>query len=489
MTGDDLKKHLEEISDHVDGKKILQKDPNLNNINLDIEKIHKDGRELSAEEKERFLDNRIAYEKREMNKDLEKIITSFTDKIHLAEQVIDILPLYYDNSGLWWRWSQKKCRWQIIDEVDLMNSVAWSSPLNTVNSKERGEIIQALKQVSRARKPIDTPLNWLQFDDEVIDLKTGERFKATPQYFLTNPLPYKIGREEETPNIDRIFAEWVGENYVKLLKEIIAYCMIRDYPLNRIFCFIGAGMNGKSKFLDLLGKFIGPENCCSTELDTLLNSRFGVTKLHKKLVCQMGETNFNEISKTSILKRLTGGDLVSFEYKNKNPFDERNYAKILIATNNLPTTTDKTIGFYRRWVIIDFPNQFTEKKDILSEIPEQEYNNLSNQLVKLLMDVLSKRQFTNEGTIEERQQKYEDHSNPLEKFLKENTIEDFNSNIFKWEFSERLNAWCKDNRFREITDVSIGKKMKQIGIENKLISSGQFGDNKQWRAWIGLKWK
>ena len=91
----------------------------------------------------------------------------------------------------------------------------------------------------------------------------------------------------------------------------------------------------------------------------------------------MGETNFNEMSRTSKLKKLTGGDLIGFEYKNKNPFEAKNYAKILIATNSLPTTSDKTLGFYRRWMIIDFPNQFSEKKDILKDIPEEEYESLA----------------------------------------------------------------------------------------------------------------
>lgn len=190
-----------------------------------------------------------------------------------------------------------------------------------------------------------------------------------------------------------------------------------------------------------------------------------------------------------MLKKLSGGDLINFEYKNKTPFNDKNYAKILIATNNLPATTDKTIGFYRRWVIIDFPNQFNEKTDILSEIPEEEYHNLANQLVGVLMDLVTKREFDMEGTIDERMKKYEDHSNPLERFIRENTIEDFNSHIFKWEFEERLISWCKDNRFRELNPVAIGKRMKQMGIENKLIRVHDLENSKQWRAWVGLKWR
>jgi len=43
--------------------------------------------------------------------------------------------------------------------------------------------------------------------------------------------------------------------------------------------------------------------------------------------------------------------------------------------------------FYRRWTIIDFPNQFTEKKDILKDIPEIEFNNLATKCVVILKNL------------------------------------------------------------------------------------------------------
>jgi len=424
----------------------------------------------------------------EEKKQIDKVITSFNTKFDLAEQILEYIPLFYDDVGMWWRWNHNKFCWDIVDEVDILNNVTYSSYANTINAKERGEIIQALKQVSRQKRPEDAPLSWIQFGDEIIDIETGDRFKATSKYFLTNPLPYKLGEIEDTPTIDKIFEEWVGKEKVILLKEIMAYCMLRDYPIHRIFCFLGAGLNGKSCFLNLVRKFIGENNISSTELDILLNSRFEITKLHKKLVCQMGETNFSEMNKTSILKKISGNDLIGFEYKNKKPFGEKNYAKILIATNNLPATTDKTDGFYRRWISIDFPNRFTEKIDILSTIPEIEYNNLSLQLVGILIDLLKNRSFTNEGTIEQRKKDFEDRSNPLEKFMKEYVTESFEGYIWKWEFEKKLNEWCKENRFREISSVAIGKKMKDLQISQKLMSAGMFGESKQWRAWIGINW-
>jgi len=424
---------------------------------------------------------------------IEKVIRNYFNKEDLSKQLLQIQPLYYDKSKIWWAWDKKEYKWEIIDETDILNLVNQLSFANTIKSQEKTEILESLKQSSRLNKPEEIKKSWVQFKDMIIDIETGEEFKATPKYFVTNRIPYSLHQEKfiETPVMDKIFEEWVGEDYVQTLYEIIAYCLVPDYPIHRIFCFIGEGLNGKSCFLNLLRKFIGQENVCSTELDTLLTSRFEITRLYKKLVCQMGETNFNEMNKTSILKKLSGGDLIGFEYKGKNPFECLNYAKILISTNNLPTTSDKTIGFYRRWCIIDFPNRFSEKKDILQDIPEEEYQILAVKCLGILKDLLDKREFYKEGTIEERTKKYEEKSNPLDKFMKEFIIEDCDGFIWKFEFEKKLNDWCKENKFRQLSEVVIGKKMKEKGIFQELRQSDWLTDGvkKQFRAWVGINLK
>lgn len=426
--------------------------------------------------------------------EITKTIQRFVDKKDLARQILAIHPFFYDDAKIWWSWCKESFRWKLVDETDVLNMVdTICEGIDTINSKERNEILEALRQVSRENRPTSVKPTWIQFNDIIFDVETGEEIKATAEYFVTNPIPWELHKEKyvETPVMDRVFEEWVGKEHVKTLYEILSYSLLPSYPIHRIFCFIGAGMNGKSKFLELLRKFIGTTNCCSTELDTLLQSRFEVTRLHKKLVCQMGETNFNEMSKTSMIKKLCGGDLIGFEYKNKNPFEEINYAKLLISTNNLPTTSDKTVGFYRRWMIIDFPNQFSEKKDILDEIPEEEYEILAVKCCNMLKDLLDKREFHKEGTIEERMQKYEAKSNFLEKFMQDFIGEDPNGYITKAEFYKKFSEWCKENRHREMSDNSLGKKMKELGFETIKKHFDWLYDGKggQLRCWCGIKWK
>jgi putative DNA primase/helicase len=423
-------------------------------------------------------------------KNFETTIGKAFDKKDLAERIIEVQPCYYDKSKNWWLWDWPQTKWERVDETDILNAIDRQASINTINSKERNEMLEALKQVSRLNEPIPVGENVVQFKNTIVNVTTGEHSRATPHLFVTNPIPWDLQEDRffDTPTMDRIFEEWVGKDHVQTLYEILAYCLLPDYPIHRIFCLIGAGMNGKSKYLELLRKFVGRDNCCSTELDTILQSRFEVTRLHRKLVCQMGETNFNEMNKTSQLKKLSGGDLMGFEYKNKDPFEDINYAKILIATNNLPTTSDKTVGFYRRWMIIDFPNQFSEKKDILDEIPNEEYESLAVKCLLILKDLLERRSFTNEGSIEERVKRYEDHSNPLEKFLAEFVDDDADGFVFKKGFADKLRDWCKQNRFRQLSDVTIGKKMKELGYSHGL-RSADWTAGRRYPAWFGIKFK
>lgn len=461
-------------------------DKKFEKIMKNIEKLDQDdANELTKKlEKERDI--------KERHKTFGTMIGKIFDKKELAQQLMFTHPIFFDKARNWWLWNHIETKWERVDETDIMNAVDRQATIKSINAKEKNEMLEALRQVGRLNMPSSIPPTWVQFQNIIYDVQTGEERKAIPEYFVTNPIPWEldINRFSQTPIIDKIFEEWVGEDYVETLYEILAYCLLPDYPIHRLFCLIGSGLNGKSCFLTLLKRFIGKNNCCSTELDTLIHSRFETTKLHKKLVCQMGETNFKEISQTSLLKKLTGGDLIGFEYKNKDLFDEVNYAKIIIATNNLPTTTDKTIGYYRRWMIIDFPNKFSEKEDILSTIPEEEYGALAVKCVFLLKDLLEKREFKNEGSVEDRIKRYEDHSNFLDKFVREFTIEKFDGYITKADFLKKFESWCREEHHRVMAENSVGKAMRKLGIiANRRSFDWAFdGRGGKIMIWEGISW-
>lgn len=420
---------------------------------------------------------------------LAESFNQFTDYLQIAKEFIKIHPLYYDAGKNWWIWDFKRKCYVFTDETDILIAIDNNIKNPSAKANIKSELLEALRRAGRKNKPKDFKPTWVQFKEKIVDFKTGLEFEATPEYFSTNPINWELGEEEDTPTLDRLFEEWVGKDNVLTMYQIIAYCILQDYPVHRIFCFFGEGLNGKSCFLRILKNFIGEQNCTATELELLLNSRFEITRLHKKLACLMTETNFEEMAKTAIIKKLTGQDLIGYEYKNKNPFDDVNYAKILISTNNLPPTTDKTIGFYRRWLIIDFPNRFKEGQDIVGIIPDVEYKNLAKKSIRILKDLIGLGKFHNEGEIEERMKRYEDRSNPFDKFYRENVEESHEDFIGKTEFKRRLEEFCKENRFRTISEISINKRMKDLGIFDGMKDYFQSGERHNFRVWLSIKWK
>lgn len=363
---------------------------------------------------ERCIDSAYKYPDNNINVSLK--LDNYKENV---ERIFESQPFFYDENCNYWLWDELNYSWRIVDELDMTLMIEQSLSIygSLVNSHIRSSYHEAIKEVGRTKKPKELDKDSIQFKDTIFNVKTKTTMKATPEYFCVNPINWKLGLNEDTPVMDKLFKEWVGEENTKILYEILAYCCLPNYPIHKMFCFIGSGCNGKSQFLNVINKFVGKNNISSTELDTLLDSRFESVKLYKKLVCVMGETNFGVLSKTSLLKRLSGQDLIGFEFKGKKPFDDYNYAKILISTNSLPVSNDESDGFFRRWLIIDFPNRFAEGKEVYLDIPDIEFENLTLKITNLLPKVIETGHFTNEGDIEQRKKKYIMASNPLPFFI------------------------------------------------------------------------
>lgn len=386
-----------------------------------------------------------------------------------AEYFIKHQPLFYDKSGLWWMWSFDKSKWDMIDEVDVLIGIK-KDGVDTISSKSKTEIITALKQVGRVNSPKEVDKNWIQFKDKIIDLESGNIFEATPEYFITNPIPWKIGKVGDTPTLDKYFKQWVvqkglqDESYVETLYEIIAYsCMSKQF-LQRMFAFVGSGSNGKGVFLSILGKVLGEDNCCSSELGLLASNNFEASALYKKQACFMGEVDAYDMQNTNTIKKLSGEDKMRYCFKGKTPFTEKSSTTCLMNTNSLPVTPDKSKGFYRRWLIVDFPHEFPVGKDILSEINDEEFENLAFKIIEISKKLLKKKQFTNEGNLETRIQRYEDRSNPLMSFIENNCEEDPSLFIPLQEFSKKFNEYLKTHRLRQMTPIKISRALKDEGF-------------------------
>lgn len=446
--------------------------------------------ESTHEKKDKFMNYLLDYlnlEKlsKDKIKDILKINLHINNFQLNVEEFYKVQPFFYDKAKIFWFWNEIEFKYEIVDETDLMRILDRDLGFcgQTVTTTFKSNYIEAFKRVGRNYHPKEAPIKWIQFKNKAFSLTSKKTHDVTHDYFFTNPIPWDIGKSEDTPVMDELFKSWVGEEYVITLYQIIAYCCYRNYPIQLLFSLCGSGRNGKSQFLKIVDKFIGKDNVTSTELDQLLGNRFESFKLYKKLVCNIGETNFGVLDQSSILKKLTGGDKIGFEKKNKDPFDDYNYAKPIIASNSLPSSSDTSDGFYRRWAIIDFPNEFEERgRDIVETIPEIEYNNLAKKICRILPELLKKGKFTNQGTIAERRNKYIEMSNPLEKFINEHCETDESYYESSSKLYTKYMQFLKKNKKRIVKRTEFNKVLDEEGFYQERNSK------KVNEEWISGRW-
>lgn len=383
-----------------------------------------------------------------------------------VKELYKVTPLFYDRAGIFWMWNTGLFKWEKTDEIDLLNMLKEALNEDIINSKNRQELINLLKQTGRKSIPKPIKSWWVQYKDKIYDIKTGDIFQASPEFFVKNPIPWRVGLTEETPTIDKLFNEWVGADYVKTLYQILAYTTCPDRFMQRIIAFVGGGSNGKGTCVKLVYKFLGEDNSISSELKLISENQFETAIIYGKLLCVFGEVSYDDLKNTNTLKQIAGEDKLRYCFKGKTPFTDVNTAMGLCLTNSLPITRDRTLGFYRKWLVIDFPNQFNGVNvDLIKTIPEIEFENLARKCLRILKELYENPSFENEGNFEERMKKYEERSNPILRFVEECCDETSGENIPLREFANACNEYLKQKHLRILTAKQISKVMKDEGFQ------------------------
>jgi len=404
----------------------------------------------------------IINEKKEKKEKTQKALLTVRGQL---ENFWEEQPFYYDKSKIFWLWDGEYKKWRMSDEVDFLNSIQKQLGLETLDMKLKNQLIEGFKQIGRKHTPKPIKKHWVQFKDKIYDIIHDKVFVATPEYFVKNPIPWEVSGNIETPTIDKLFGEWVGEDKKVCLYEFIAYAICPDKFMQRIFAFCGGGANGKGTYIKLCYKFFGDDNCVASELKSLSEDKFEPAILFGKLLCVMGEVSHSDLNNTNQIKKISGEDKLSFQFKGKTPFTDENTATGVCLTNSLPRTPDKSIGFYRKWFILDFPNQFSGiKYDIINSIPDEEFNNLATRALQVLKKLYSKRKFSFEGDFDERVLKYEERSNPVMKFLEEFYEESSGGYLPLREFTNECNTYLKKHHLRVLTAIQIGKVLREEGF-------------------------
>lgn len=448
---------------------------------------------LKAAKNEGF-DLKGFHDDEELSPDVDRFFDQENGKSHFrAAYVADELMQEHTyatrkNDEITFRYEPAKGTYELYGEAHIKNQTL--TKLGKYTSINRQNEVLNFIQKRTYKDLYDSPTHLIVVKNGVLNLQSGQLEPHSPEIFILNALNVQYDPKADCPNFKKFLKEVVAEGDVETIQEYIGFCLHRQYTFHKTLLLVGEGANGKSTLLETLRALLGNENVSNESLQILQNNRFAVSQLYGKLANIYADLPAIALKDTGIFKMLTGNDTISGEHKFKPIFNFKNYAKLIFSCNQIPQTPDDTAAFYRRWIIINFPNQFLDAdahtdKNLLTKLTTtQELGGIFNWALDGLKRLLQNKQFTAGKTIEETKQQYIQSSDPIRAFTEECLTETPNFVTAKDDVYNAYVQYCNSHNLPATTKNSFSMNLPKY-IRTTPTQTTRLG--KQQKAWKSIK--
>ena len=404
------------------------------------------------------------------------------------------LIIHPSNDTKLWRYDQAEGIWKDDGESVVHNALS-SAFGDAFKKNYSAEAIAYIQGKTWQEIKFNERLNLICVENGVVDLNTGELTNFSPDFYLTVKIPVKYNQNADCPKIKKFLSEVVSEADIKNLEELIGYCLYKGMPIHRAFLFVGGGSNGKSTLINIIKTFLGRENVASISLQRLTIDRFAVSALIGKLANLFPDLSNKAIKQTGVFKILTGNDLIGAERKFGGFQNFTNYAKFIFSCNEVPDADDDSNAFFRRWILINFPNVFEgdkANKNLINELTTpEELSGLLNVALAGLKSLLEKGDFSNIQTTEALKERYTRMASPVKAFIMDKLLVDSNGEITKDNLYSKFILYCKEKNYPPKANNVFAKDLKEAfqPLEEtfKTVESEEGGKVRA-KFWKGIKY-
>lgn len=291
----------------------------------------------------------------------------------------------------------------------------------------------------------------LNLENTRLDIRSGKCLEFTPDAIEFDRIPVTYDPSAYCADVDKMLNKvFVGDREViDLFEEMLGAVLLKHNRYQKGFLFYGSGSNGKSTILNLIKEFLGHKNYTTMSLEKVTD-RFNTAELENKLANIGDDANNVVLKDTGTLKKLISGDAISVEKKGGNPYTIEPYATHIYSCNNIPSSFDKSDGFYRRWILIPFNAKLSPKDEdydpmILDKITEPTaLSYLLNIAIRGAERLIKNGSFTEPQTVRDALENYKiDNSNVLswieDKELDEDYFLDNSTDKVYSDFAD----WCR----------------------------------------------
>ena len=321
-----------------------------------------------------------------------------------------------------------------------------------------------------------------------INLKTGNIYPHRKEDYITKIARVYFDPTARCPQwqkfLNRIMDS--NENLIEFLKRAVGYSLTGDVSEQCLFIFFGSGANGKSTFLRAVNMISGDYGQ-QTATETLLVRQRGaipndIARLKGARFITASEAEAEQRLAESLIKQMTGGDIISARFLHQEWFDFEPTYKIFLGTNHKPVIKGTDYAIWRRIKLVPFEVTIPEQerdRDLLNKLQDELPGILAwavNGCLEWQKNGLGVPEEVSEATKE-----YKNEMDIISDFINECCIEGEGYHVLSRDLYNTYKEWCDENGDYPVKKNSFSRRLGEKGFVSSRMGQGGA------RGWRGVK--
>lgn len=354
------------------------------------------------------------------------------------------------------------------------------------------------------------------FANEIVNVKTGDRWPATPKFWTHGALAYDWNPAADAPTW-RDFLKGVfpldpsappsGENFdaesAQFIEEFFGCCMTDDVHLQKAAMLVGAERSGKGTINHILRELVGPAAHVGLDIhqwlrgekstQALLGKRVGVFgDVRLKVARRYGQTGYDPgglpHEAKGWLLNLTSGDPVTVPRLFDTAWHGVLPIKLMMLSNEVPNLNDRVLP--SRFVKVPFPVSFLGREDVtLKDRLMAELPGIAARCIAAYAKARKSGGFTQPKSGLALAAEINAKSDPFTKMAMECFVADAEGFITKGAAFSRFEAWCLAGGYGDLrqevnTKGRLFDRLKQLPAFKGIFETQPHGSP---RGWSGIR--
>lgn len=399
--------------------------------------------------------------------------------------VADLGALWrYDSSrGLWGDIADDKGRQMVgnlwgaqvvrgVDENGEVETKHWRVGKNT-----RANVWAIVCDDRRRDQFFDRAPSALVFEDCVMLIDEGGELRSEAHHHSFRArigYPFKFSRGGCSRWLEALDQWFDGdedrETKIQFIREFAGACLFGLAPrYQRAVILYGKGGNGKSTCLDAIERMFPPEavQCVSPQSMTGHSSEYYLAQLRDARLNVVRDMPSTSLLQSADFKAAVSGEPLMARPIGQDPFSFSPKAGHIFGANALPSTTDHSTGFWRRWVVVPFLRRFEVAKgteNLADAIARDELPGMVAWAIEGAAALTMRGHYVLPESHKDAVDAWASNVNPVKAWLEDTCSQGED----KWTKATTLyqshREWCQQNGVHPVSSRKFGERMDSLGV-------------------------